>query len=145
MKGGENLKKTFSIPATDIDVKEIENGDFLQLKIYAISTKTNRNKSEFLEESFEDGIKTIYNKPILAYFNKSMNDTEEHNSKVSLDENGELFYDYDFILFSIIFQVHRRNFFCFLYFNKHISYLMHLLNLFINYKNILFESLYKKY
>ena len=90
------MKKTFSIPATDIDVKEIENGDFLQLKIYAISTKTNRNKSEFLEESFEDGIKTIYNKPILAYYNKSMNDTEEHNSKVSLDENGELFYDYDF-------------------------------------------------
>ena len=96
MKGGDKLRKTFSIPTDRINVEEINNGDFLQLKIYAISNKTNRNKSEFLEESFADGIKTIYNKPILAYFNKSLDDTEEHNAKLGIDKNGNTFYDYDF-------------------------------------------------
>ena len=90
------MRKTFSIPVNNIDVKELNNGDFLKLKIYSISNGVNRNKSEFLEESFDDGIKTIYNKPLLAYYNKHLDDTEEHNAKLSLDENGDLFYDYNY-------------------------------------------------
>lgn len=90
------MKKCFSLPVSNIDIVEINNGDFLKLKIYSISDKVNRNNSEFLLESFEDGIKTIYNKPILAYFNKNLNDTEEHNSKLDIDFDGEVFYDYDY-------------------------------------------------
>ena len=90
------MPKVFSVPVSKIDIEEINNGDFLKLKLYAISDTVNRNGSEFLREGFEESIPTIYNKPILAYFNKSMGDTEEHNSRVDIDEYGDVFYDYDY-------------------------------------------------
>lgn len=90
------MPKVFSVPVSKIDIEEINNGDFLKLKLYAISDTVNRNGSEFLREGFEESIPTIYNKPILAYFNKSMGDTEEHNSRVDVDQYGDVFYDYDY-------------------------------------------------
>lgn len=90
------MPKVFSVPVSKIDIEEINNGDFLKLKLYAISDTVNRNGSEFLREGFEESIPTIYNKPILAYFNKSMGDTEEHNSRVDIDQYGDVFYDYDY-------------------------------------------------
>ena len=90
------MPKVFSMPVSKIDIEEINNGDFLKLKLYAISDTVNRNGSEFLREGFEESIPTIYNKPILAYFNKKMYDTEEHNSRVDVDRYGDVFYDYDY-------------------------------------------------
>lgn len=90
------MPKVFSVPVSKIDIEEINNGDFLKLKLYAISDTVNRNGSEFLREGFEESIPTIYNKPILAYFNKSMGDTEKHNSRVDIDQYGDVFYDYDY-------------------------------------------------
>lgn len=90
------MSKVFSLPVARVDIEEINDGDFLKLTLYAISTGVNRNNSKFLEEGFEESIKTIYNKPILAYYNKLLNDTEEHNSKLDIDSYGETFYDYDF-------------------------------------------------
>lgn len=90
------MPKVFSVPVSKIDIEEINNGDFLKLKLYAISDTVNRNGSEFLRDGFEESIPTIYNKPILAYFNKSMGDTEEHNSRVDIDQYGDVFYDYDY-------------------------------------------------
>lgn len=90
------MPKVFSMPVSKIDIEEINNGDFLKLKLYAISDTVNRNGSEFLREGFEESIPTIYNKPILAYFNKKMDDAEEHNSRVDVDRYGDVFYDYDY-------------------------------------------------
>ena len=90
------MQKVFSMPVSKIDIEEINNGDFLKLKLYAISDTVNRNGSEFLREGFEESIPTIYNKPILAYFNKKMDDAEEHNSRVDVDRYGDVFYDYDY-------------------------------------------------
>ncbi len=90
------MPKVFSMPVSKIDIEEINNGDFLKLKLYAISDTVNRNGSEFLREGFEESIPTIYNKPILAYFNKKMDDTEEHNSRVDVDRYGDVFSDYDY-------------------------------------------------
>lgn len=90
------MPKVFSMPVSKIDIEEINNGDFLKLKLYAISDTVNRNGSEFLREGFDESIPTIYNKPILAYFNKKMDDTEEHNSRVDVDRYGDVFYDYDY-------------------------------------------------
>ena len=90
------MPKVFSMPVSKIDIEEINNGDFLKLKLYAISDTVNRNGSEFLRDGFEESIPTIYNKPILAYFNKKMDDTEEHNSRVDVDRYGDVFYDYDY-------------------------------------------------
>lgn len=90
------MPKVFSMPVSKIDVEEINNGDFLKLKLYAISDTANRNGSEFLRDGFEESIPTIYNKPILAYFNKKIGDAEEHNSRMDIDQYGDTFYDYDY-------------------------------------------------
>lgn len=90
------MPKVFSMPVSKIDVEEINNGDFLKLKLYAISDTVNRNGSEFLRDGFEESIPTIYNKPILAYFNKKIGDAEEHNSRMDIDQYGDTFYDYDY-------------------------------------------------
>ena len=66
------MNKNFSLDVSNIDIEEINNRDFMKLKIYAISDQVNRNNSEFLRESFETSIPTIYNKPILAYYNTSL-------------------------------------------------------------------------
>lgn len=88
--------KTFSLEVSNYEVEELHHGDFLVLKLYAISNGVNNNDCEFMLESFEEGIKTIPNKPVLAYYNKTLNDVEEHNSKLNIDEFGEVFEDYQY-------------------------------------------------
>lgn len=90
------MGKNFQLQVDNISLKESNDSDFLYLKIYAISDGVNRNNQEFLLEGFEKQIPTFYNKPILAYFNKKLNDTEEHNSDLDIDEFGNVFYDYDY-------------------------------------------------
>lgn len=89
------MNKNFSLDVSNIDIEEINNRDFMKLKIYAISDQVNRNNSEFLRESFETSIPTIYNKPILAYYNTSLDDTEEHNGRLDIDDEG-VFTDYQY-------------------------------------------------
>lgn len=89
------MLKKYSIPVSNIDVTDLGD-NFLNLKIYAISTGENNNGSEFLEESFEPSIPSFYNKPILAYFNPLLGDVEEHNSKMKIDKNGEVFEDFQY-------------------------------------------------
>lgn len=88
--------KTYSIPVEYVSTSTIGNGDFLKLKLYMISDGVNRNQSEFLRESFESGIETIRNKPILAYYNPKLKDVEEHNSRLGVDEHLDIFYDYQY-------------------------------------------------
>ena len=89
------MKKTFDVDVSKIDIEEINNQDFMKLKIYAISDKENRNHSEFLYEGFEESIQTMYNKPILAYYNSDLGDTESHNSRLNIDEEG-IYSDYQY-------------------------------------------------
>lgn len=88
------MGKYFSLEIDDVSFIPFKNSDFLELKLYAISDGPNRNGSNFLKESFESGIPTIINKPVLAYYNKVVGDVEEHNSKLDIDEYGAIYYDY---------------------------------------------------
>ena len=90
------MKKIFALEVNDYDVKELSDKQFLSMDIWAISNGINRNGSEFLEESFESAIPTFYNKPVLAFYNTTICDTEEHNCSVNFDEEGEVFYDYQY-------------------------------------------------
>lgn len=90
------MSKVFSIPVEKIDIVKINNSDFLKLRMYVISDGVNLNGSCFVKEGFEDGIETMYNKPILAYYNKEINDVEEHNSQLTIDEFGNEYYDYQY-------------------------------------------------
>ena len=90
------MKKIFALEVNDYDVKELSDKQFLSMDIWAISNGINRNGSEFLEESFESAIPTFYNKPVLAFYNTTICDTEEHNCSVSFDEEGKVFYDYQY-------------------------------------------------
>lgn len=90
------MNKFISIPIEEITVSQIKSGEFLSLNIFAISNKDNNNKSEFVETGFESAIPTFYNKPILAYYNPKINDTEQHNSKVMIDKNGITRDDYQY-------------------------------------------------
>lgn len=85
----------FSLDISNIQVDETCNGDFLKLKLYAISDGVTNNENEFLFESFEYGMSTIPNKPILAYFNSKLNDVEEHNSRLMVD-GLDIFDDYQY-------------------------------------------------
>lgn len=90
------MKKIFALEVNDYDVKELSDKQFLSMDIWAISDGINRNGSEFLEESFETAIPTFYNKPVLAFYNTTIGDTEEHNCNVNFDEEGKVFYDYQY-------------------------------------------------
>ena len=90
------MKKIFALEVNDYDVKELSDKQFLSMDIWAISNGINRNGSEFLEESFESAIPTFYNKPVLAFYNTTICDTEEHNCSVNFDEDGKVFYDYQY-------------------------------------------------
>lgn len=90
------MKKIFALEVNDYDVKELSDKQFLSMDIWAISNGVNRNGSEFLEESFESAIPTFYNKPVLAFYNTAIGDTEEHNCNVNFDEEGNLFCDYQY-------------------------------------------------
>ena len=90
------MKKIFALEVNDYDVKELSDKQFLSMDIWAISDGINRNGSEFLEESFKSAIPTFYNKPVLAFYNTTICDTEEHNCSVNFDEEGKVFYDYQY-------------------------------------------------
>lgn len=90
------MKKIFALEVNDYDVKELSDKQFLSMDMWAISDGINRNMSEFLEESFESAIPTFYNKPVLAYYNTTTGDTEEHNSSLNFDEEGQMFFDYQY-------------------------------------------------
>lgn len=90
------MSKFVSMPVENIVSRKIDDSEFVVLKLYAISTKPNRNDSEFLRESFEKAIPTFYNKPILAFYNPDKKDVEEHNGNFVVDEYGNQFYDYQY-------------------------------------------------
>lgn len=90
------MKKVFALEVNDYSVKELSDKQFLSMDMWAISDGVNRNMSEFLEESFESAIPTFYNKPVLAYYNTTIGDTEEHNSSLNFDEDGQMFFDYQY-------------------------------------------------
>ena len=90
------MKKVFALEVNDYNVKELSDKQFMSMDIWAISNGENRNGSEFLEESFEAAIPTFYNKPILAFYNTTTCDTEEHNCSVNFDGEGQVFYDYQY-------------------------------------------------
>lgn len=90
------MKKIFALEVNDYDVKELSDKQFLSMDMWAISTGINRNGSEFLEESFDEAIQSFYNKPVLAYYNSDLDDVEEHNSRLGLDGDCKLFFDYQY-------------------------------------------------
>lgn len=90
------MKKVFALEVNDYDVKELSDKQFLSMDMWAISTGVNRNGSEFLEEGFGKAIQSFYNKPVLAYYNSNLDDVEEHNSRLGLDGDCNLFFDYQY-------------------------------------------------
>lgn len=90
------MPKLYSVPVDKFTIEDTGNDDFLKLDLYMISTGINCNGSEFLYEGFEQSIPSVYNKPILAYFNRLTEDTEEHNSRVGYDPDGSVYYDYEY-------------------------------------------------
>lgn len=89
-------RKFFSLPLDNLKFEK-SSTDSMTIKMYAISDGVNRNECEFMLESFSTAIPTIYNKPILAYFNEKTQDTESHNVKLKLDvKTGEYYYDYNY-------------------------------------------------
>lgn len=88
------MSKKLVFDVADYDIIEHSNKQFLALRLYAISTGENRNKSHFLRESLDTSIPSVFNKPILAYWNESLNDTEGHNGDLALDDDGNLYWDY---------------------------------------------------
>lgn len=91
------MTKFVSVFVDKVEVNDKKSSDdFLYLYIEAICSSKNVNNSVFLEESFSDGIKTCYNKPILAYYDPETDDLQEHNYRIALDENGEIFNDFQY-------------------------------------------------
>jgi len=81
--------------ANSIQVSDI-GSDFLKLTIYAITDGLNRNSSAFTLESMKDAIPTIPNKPVLAYYNPIVGDTESHNLQIRQDyKTGEYYESFD--------------------------------------------------
>ena len=72
------LKKDILNPKCVFSINK-ENPDFADLKVYAIAEGLTRKNSIFTIESMEKSMPTFFNKPILAYYNKKVNDVEEHN------------------------------------------------------------------
>ena len=65
------MRKVFSIDIDKISVEEENDGDFLRLKLYAISDKPNRNGSEFVRESFESGINPLESEIEQAFISRT--------------------------------------------------------------------------
>ena len=80
----------FELSQEDVQIKKILNKEFLELEIYAISDiYPNRNNCHFTLESMEKSKKSLYNKPILGFFNTTINDLEEHNGRDAYDQELE--------------------------------------------------------
>jgi len=89
-------RKFFSLPLNNLHFEK-DTGDSIRVKMYAISDGVNRNECEFMLDSMTNAIPSMYNKPILAYFNEKTQDTESHNTKLKLDiKTGEYYYDYNY-------------------------------------------------
>ena len=79
------------------DFFDESNPSFLRGKIWAISEGGNRNKCYFTFESIENSIPTVYNKPVLACYDKSQEGFKAHNDNGIKydDETDEYFVDFD--------------------------------------------------
>ncbi len=86
---------TFSVQKFDI-LKE-SNKSFLRGRMYAIKEGLCRKNIDFTLSSMEDAIPTVYNKPVLACFDKSENVFKGHDSNgLKKDkESEEIYEDYD--------------------------------------------------
>ena len=91
----------FQLDKKDIKIKELLNGEFLEMQMDAISDiYPNRNKSHFTLACLQDLVGTVYNKPILGYFDTAkgiMGDFKGHECPNGLRYDPELdnlYYDY---------------------------------------------------
>lgn len=91
----------FELNSKDFKIKELLEGDFLQLQMYAISDAfPNNNRSYFEPEAMKAAIPTFFNKPILGNFsvNKGpMGDFKAHEDNgLHYDPELELtYFDYN--------------------------------------------------
>lgn len=84
-------KLFLEVDASQIDVKQLLQKDFLELSMRAISSANpNRNQSWFTRESMERSIGSFVNKPILGYFENG--DFVSHNGDWSYDSETEMSY-----------------------------------------------------
>lgn len=97
---GENKTLKFELSKRDVKIKELLQGDFLGIEVYAISDEyPNNNDSTFTVESLYDAIPTCVGKPALGAFNTEigpLGDFEAHNDNgLKYDpELDELYEDY---------------------------------------------------
>lgn len=91
----------FQLDKKDIKIKELLNGEFLELQMDAISDiYPNRNDSHFTLACLQDLMPTVYNKPILGAFDITkgvMGDFKGHECPNGLRYDPELsnyYYDY---------------------------------------------------
>ena len=61
--------------------------ELLKVKIWIGTYGLNRNNSNIDKEAFERAIPTLYNKPIIGEYDKSIEDFKGHGGKLILDEN----------------------------------------------------------
>ena len=61
--------------------------ELLKVKIWIGTYGLNRNNSNIDKEAFERAIPTLYNKPIIGEYDKSIEDFKGHGGKLVLDEN----------------------------------------------------------
>ena len=87
------MLKRFAVDSESVKIKEILQGEFLELEFKAISTAyPNRNKSHFTKEALQKAIGTCYNKPILGSFSKDTGDFRSHESELEYDEDNDNIY-----------------------------------------------------
>lgn len=88
--------KSLTFDVKKVVLSKIDDTSFLGLKLWAIAEGKNRNNVDFTLSSIEDCIPSVYNKPILAAFNKSKDEFEAHNDNgLKTDEEGNVYTDYD--------------------------------------------------
>lgn len=86
-----NKRLLLEVDASQIDVKQLLQKDFLELSMKAISSANpNINKSWFTRESMERSLDSFVNKPILGYFENG--DFVSHNGEWAHDNETEMDY-----------------------------------------------------
>lgn len=87
------MSKILKFDIDNFELQPMDDSKFLKCKFYAIATNPNRNDSSFTLESLEDAIPSVYNSPILAYWQNG--DFVAHNSDDVMDyKTGQLYSDY---------------------------------------------------
>ena len=86
----KNTKMFLEVDASQIDIRQLLQKDFLELSMRAISSANpNRNNSWFTPQAMAKALPTFINKPILGYFENddfvSHNGTWGHDSETELD------------------------------------------------------------